>query len=176
MSSVFVLVGGWPASGKSTLSVALSKELEVPYLSKDEVKESLMDVLGPPRTVEESRQLGVAAVHAVLRMARNCPGAVIDSTWFEYMRPLVDRLPGLRMEIRCVTNRDTVRARYAARIRDARHLDGLREESELWGQPVAPLRVGPLIEVDTTHPADAAALAKQIRSMTTTDSNEERLE
>lgn len=45
MSSIFVLVGGWPASGKSTLSVALSKELEVPYLSKDEVKESLMDVL-----------------------------------------------------------------------------------------------------------------------------------
>ena len=35
-----MLVGGWPAAGKTTLSRALALELAVPYLSKDAVKES----------------------------------------------------------------------------------------------------------------------------------------
>lgn len=166
MSTLFVLVGGWPASCKSTVSAALAKELDLPCLSKDEVKESLMDTLGAPRTIEESRQMGVAAVHVVLRMALTCPGAVIDSTWFEYTRPLVDRLPDPVVEVRCVADRATVRARYAARLRDPRHLDSLRDEGELWGQPVVPLGVGPLIEVDTTRPVDPAALADRIRSIT----------
>ena len=38
----YVLVGGWPASGKSTLSRALAVQLGVAYLSKDELKEALM--------------------------------------------------------------------------------------------------------------------------------------
>jgi predicted kinase len=43
----FVLVVGWPASGKSTLAAALAAELDLPLLAKDEVKEALMDGLGP---------------------------------------------------------------------------------------------------------------------------------
>jgi len=76
----FVLVGGWPGSGRTTLARALATEMEMPYLSKEETKEALMDALGAPTTVEESRKLGSAAVHAVLTVARGCPGAVIDST------------------------------------------------------------------------------------------------
>ena len=44
----FVLVGGWPASGKTTLARALATELGTAYLSKDEVKEALMDHVGAP--------------------------------------------------------------------------------------------------------------------------------
>jgi predicted kinase len=77
-----VLVGGWPASGKTTLARALAEELGVAYLSKDEVKETLIDGLGAPSTVEESRHLGAAGVRAVLQAAQGCRGAVIDSTWF----------------------------------------------------------------------------------------------
>ena len=58
----FVLVGGWPGSGKSTLARALAVELGFDYLSKDEVKEALMDELGAPGTVLESERLGRAAV------------------------------------------------------------------------------------------------------------------
>lgn len=83
---VFVLVGGWPASGKTTLARALAAELKVAYLSKDVVKEALMDGLGAPSTVDESHELGVAAVTAVLRTARGCPGAVSDSTWTQCAR------------------------------------------------------------------------------------------
>jgi predicted kinase len=158
----YVLVGGWPASGKTTVARALASELSFPYLAKDDVKEALMDSLGPPSTVEQSRRLGRAAVHAVLRVARGCPAAVIDSTWYPYALPLVRALPGPFVEIRCRVGVDVARERYRRRARDERHLDRLRSENELWGQEVAPLGVGPLVEVDTTRPVDTQALAAAV--------------
>ena len=161
--SGYVLVGGWPGSGKTTLARALASELHVSYLSKDEVKEALMDSLGTPTTVEQSRQMGVAAVHAVLRAARGCPAAVIDSTWFPYSLPLVRALAGPFVEVRCRVDVTVARERYRRRVRDERHLDSLRPEEELWGKDVPPLGVGPLMEVETTRAVDAAALAQAIR-------------
>jgi predicted kinase len=76
----FVLVAGWPAAGKSTLARALAAELGLPLLVKDEIKEALMDGLGYPATVAQSRRLGRAATAAMLRVAQGCPGAVLDST------------------------------------------------------------------------------------------------
>ena len=164
---MFVLVGGWPGSGKTTLARSLAGELGVSCLAKDEVKEALMDALGAPATVEESRRLGRAAVHAVLRLAAGCPAAVIDSTWYPYSLDLVHRLPGPVVELRCVVPVEVARARYAARMRDPRHLDAARTEEELWGSEVPPLGVGPLIEVDTSGPVDIGALAAQVRSAAT---------
>jgi dephospho-CoA kinase len=63
----FVLVAGWPASGKSALAAALAAELGLPLLAKDEIKEALMEVLGRPETVAASQRLGKAAVLAMLR-------------------------------------------------------------------------------------------------------------
>lgn len=160
----FVLVGGWPASGKTTLARALATEMELPYLSKDDTKEALMDALGAPTTVDESRRLGSAAVHAVLRAARGCSGAVIDSTWFPYTRPLVDALPGRKIEVRCVADPAVCRERFRDRRRDARHLDDARSSEELWGQPPDPLGVGPLMEVDTEKPVDVRELVCRIRA------------
>lgn len=97
----FVLVAGWPAAGKSTLARALATELGLPLLAKDEIKEALMDGLGYPATVAQSRRLGRAAVVAMLRVAQRCPGAVLDSTWFEYADPLVRQLPGRCAEVIC---------------------------------------------------------------------------
>lgn len=160
----FVLVGGWPGSGKTTLARALASELDVAYLSKDEIKEALMDALGVPSTVEQSRELGRAAVSATLRAAKGCRAAVIDSTWFPRSLPLVRELPGPFVEIRCRVHADLVRERYRDRVRDDRHLDDLRSEEELWGSEVAPLGVGRLVEVDTANAVDISALADQIRS------------
>lgn len=160
----FILVGGWPAAGKTTLARALASELNFAYLSKDEVKEALMDVLGTPSTIERSHELGRAAVAATLRSAKGCRAAVIDSTWFPYSLPLVRELEGPFVEIRCRVQIDVVRERYRNRVRDARHLDHQRSEQELWGREVGTLAVGPLLEVDTSRPVDIPELVDQIRS------------
>lgn len=158
----YVLVGGWPGSGKTTLARALAPTLGLAYLGKDDLKESLWEQLGAPSSVEDSRRLGEAAVRILLELARDCPGAVIDSTWYAYTRPLVAQLPGRIVEVRCLVSLETARARYTARRRSAGHLDDLRTEAELWGRPVAPLGVGRLIEVDTEVGVDVEAIAAMI--------------
>ena len=166
-----VLVGGWPGSGKTTLATALAGELGVPLLAKDELKEALADALGAPTDVAASQRLGRAAARGVLTLARRCPDAVVDSTWFEGVRPLVEALPRPRVEIRCVVPVEIARARYRARASTGgshpAHLDLERDEAELWGDPVAPLGVGPLLEVDTTGAVDVPALARAIRAAAT---------
>lgn len=162
----YVLVGGWPGSGKSTLAAALAAELGLPLLAKDEIKEALADGLGGPASVAESQRLGRAAVLVLLRVAGRCPAAVLDSTWFDYTRPLVAGLPGRVVEIRTVVPVEVARSRYAARAetRHPGHLDAARSAGELWGAPVPPLGVGPLLEVDTTGPVDVPALAARVRA------------
>jgi predicted kinase len=160
----FVLVGGWPGSGKTTLSRALADELGVACLSKDELKEALMDEAGAPATVEESRERGRAAVEALLLAAQEHVAAVIDSTWYPYSLPLVRRLPGPFVEVRCRVDLALAQERYRARLRDPRHLDGLRTDAELWGSEVPQLGVGPLIEVDTGGPVDVGRVADQVRA------------
>lgn len=160
-----MLVGGWPGAGKTTLARALAAELGIAYLSKDEVKEALMDRLGAPTSIEQSRRLGSAAVAAVLRAARGCPAAVIDSTWYPYSLPLVQELAGPFVEVRCEVGLALARERYRTRRRDERHLDAWRSEAELWGEEVAPLGVGPVVSVDTTVPVDVAVLAGRITAL-----------
>jgi predicted kinase len=157
----FVLIAGWPGSGKSTLAAALAPELGLPLLAKDEIKEALMDALGRPQHVADSRRLGRAAVLAMLRVARRCPGAVLDSTWFDYALPIARALPGQLVEVRCTVPLEVARARYQARAghRDAGHLDDARSNQELWGESSRSLGLGPVVEVDTITPVDVARLA-----------------
>jgi predicted kinase len=162
-----VLVGGPPASGKTTLAEALAAELGLCLLSKDAVKDALMEALGRPDAVEESRRLGRAAVHAVLACARTArPGSVIDSTWFDYTRPLVAALPRPVIEVRCELDEDEALRRYEARSSSGRggHLDTLRTREELRDPAMlTPLGVGPVLNVDTSRPVDVPALAAEIR-------------
>ena len=160
----FVLVGGWPGSGKTTLSRALAAELGVDWLSKDDFKEDLMEHLGAPPTVKKSQKLGVAAVEAAMRAAKERAGAVIDSTWYPYSLPLVRQLPGPFVEVRCRLDVTLAQERYRSRDRDPRHLDARRTDSELWGSEIAPLGVGPLLVVDTTDRVDIASVADLVRA------------
>ncbi|MDP9248071.1 MAG: AAA family ATPase, partial [Candidatus Dormibacteraeota bacterium] len=97
-----MLVGGLPGSGKSTLAAPLARELGLPLIAKDAIKESLMDALGFPPDVQASRRLGRAALMAMLTVAGSSPGAVLDSTWYPYTLPVVRSLPEPLVEVRCV--------------------------------------------------------------------------
>ncbi len=146
------------------MAAALAAELRLPLLAKDEIKEALMDGLGRPRTVADSRRLGKTAVLAMLRVARHCPGAVLDSTWYDYALPLARALPGRLAVVHCVLPRELARARYLARTahRHPGHLDNARSETELWGEPSRPPALGPVVPVDTTSPVEGGQLAAAI--------------
>ena len=167
---LFVLVAGWPGSGKSTLAAALAPRLGLPLLAKDEIKEALMDALGYPRTVGDSQRLGQAAVRAMLRVARRCPGAVLDSTWFDYALPAARALPGRLVEVRCTVPRDVAKARYQARAsrRHAGHLDAMRSDEELWGESPRSLGLGPVVQVDTSGEVDMRRLIARLAQVLVT--------
>jgi predicted kinase len=168
---LFVVVSGPPASGKSTLAPALAGELRLPLVAKDTIKDALMAVLPVP-DVGTSRQLGRAAVAAMLAVAAESPrGAVIESNFYR-SRAAADlrRLPGRVVEVFCRVDREVARTRYAARAgsRHAGHFDSVRSAEELWNDEVSePVAGGwPVLEVDTTKPPDVAEVAAFIRSTT----------
>ena len=163
---MYVLVGGVPGSGKTTLARQLAPLLGVPLIAKDAIKEALMTALGPPHDVVESQRWGRASVLAMLAVAQSSPGAVLDSTWYPYTIPYVQGLPGPIVEVRCVVSLEFAKQRYRARTpsRHAGHLDDQRTEEELWGTDAhRPLRLGPVVEVDTTGAVDVIATAAAIR-------------
>ena len=171
-TSVFVLVAGPPGSGKSTLARPLAQELSLPLLAKDAIKDALIGVLGLPVTVEQSRELGRAAVMAMLTVARTSLGAVLDSTFYPYTKPHLRALPGQLIEIRCVCPRDVVEARYRARTgtRTGGYFDSERPVEELWNEHhLTATGLGSLLEVDTTDAVDAAAVASRVRSVVAED-------
>jgi predicted kinase len=164
-SRLFVVVSGPPASGKSTLAPVLAGELGLPLVAKDTIKDALMSVLPVP-DVEASRQLGRAAVAAMLAVAAQSPsGAVIESN-FHRSAAVADlrRLPGPVVEVFCRVDREVARRRYLTRAgsRHAGHFDSARTAEELWNDEVSrPVAGGwPLLEVDTTEPVDVADVAR----------------
>ena len=66
--SVCILIAGLPATGKSAFTNLLSRELGIPCLSKDVIKESLFDSLGF-QSREEKVRLGEAAYRILLEQA-----------------------------------------------------------------------------------------------------------
>ena len=69
-----VIVGGAPATGKTTLALALGTSLELPVLTKDDIKEALAE---PFATGDRdwSRKLGLAAYSVLFAVAERILGA-----------------------------------------------------------------------------------------------------
>ena len=169
-SPTFVVVSGPPASGKSTLAPALAAGLHLPLIAKDTIKGALMAVLPVP-DVEASRQIGRAAVQAMLAVAAaSPPGAVIESNFYRSVaRDELRRLPGTIIEVFCRCDTATAADRYRTRAgsRHAGHFDSVRTPEELWNDEVSePVAGGwPLLEVNTNGPVDLAAVLAFVRSV-----------
>jgi predicted kinase len=166
----FVVVSGPPASGKSTLAPLLARELNLPLLAKDTIKDALVAVLDV-REIEFSRRLGTAAVSAMFAIARNCPsGAVLESV-FHRSRALgqIRTLPGVVVEVFCSCDRAVAEDRYMRRATTERrgYFDSQRLPEELWNDEIArPVAGGwPVIEIDTTADLDAVGLVAQVKGL-----------
>ena len=165
----FVVVSGPPGSGKSTLAVELASALNLPLVSKDLMKESLMN-LTRVENIEDSRRIGVQAIEQMCKeAAQSTIGAVIDSTFHRsFAMSDIDDLPGEVVEVFCQCRRETSISRYRTRstTQDRGHLDSERTDDELWNCEVSvPIAGGwPVIVANTEMLVDVERLAATVAS------------
>lgn len=162
-----LVINGHPASGKSTLSDHLSRDLEVLTLSRDVFKESLFESLGAA-TLEESKRYGGASFALLITAARAIMVRGLDLILEANFSPVPGQqeLLALAQEFQYQTAEILVHApeavlatRYQRRIREGTRHPGHHDAEQLIEQtlrmrePHPPLNLGgPLWMVDTSQP------------------------
>jgi predicted kinase len=179
MDTRIVIVTGPPASGKSTLASRLAADLSLPAITKDGIKETLLNQSGSV-DVEESKQLGRGAwavLWHVLEAELAARRSVLVEGNFsaehadEHLARLAERFAFTTLQIYCFAPVDVLHERYEARIgerhpghTDAARLHDLRDALE----PALYLLTFPQrsISIDTTAfgESDYEALREQIAS------------
>ena len=125
-----VVVTGAPGTGKTTLATRLSRELGLPLLTKDAVKEAMMEALPVPDR-EASMQLGAAAFRVLFTLTRSLldagVGHVLEGP---FTHPQADGELGelgqraRTVLIHCVAPAELVVARYRDRFESGQRLPG----------------------------------------------------
>jgi hypothetical protein len=146
----------------------LANTLELPLISKDAIKEALFGVVGFGGW-EFSKTLSRAADAAMVRIAQDLDGAVLDNFWYaETVVELLAPLPGPFVEVFCRCDSVVAFERFRRRDRHPGHADEGRDVEATRAAFVAradklPLgMLGPVVEVDTERPVDVAALARRV--------------
>lgn len=168
-----LMVNGVPASGKSSLARAISRETGWPLLGLDTVKTPFLEVL---ENVDRAgnRLLGKASYKAVFSIMEQSPeGAtfVVDA-WFGF-QPLGLLEEHIKMagitciaELWCHAPPEVLAERYSDRAssRAAGH-PGLSYVPELveLAKRAEPFRLGPVLDIDTTAPQDIDVVANWAR-------------
>jgi predicted kinase len=164
MRALFVVVSGAPGSGKSTLAQELAPRLDLALLMKDTIKEALADELGAPNPLA-SKQLGAATMRALVAIARDNVGLVIESTWVpELSRAELAGLPSPILEVFVDVPLDVAIARYRERAgsRHPVHFDE-QIDPDAFADRNQPINGGwPVIRVDGTKDIDVDEVAARI--------------
>jgi len=168
---MLVVVTGMPSSGKTTVAESLARELRLPLVAKDELKESLYDSLGAEDFASSAR-LGTAAFALIFAFARAMLASgvslIVEANFFRDQEPEFRKLPPHRLlQLHCEAPLDVLVERYRARDRHHGHHDAekITELPARFESGVhSPLRLyGELVRLDTTQPVDVASLAERIR-------------
>ena len=138
-------------------------------VTKDTIKDALMTVLPVP-DIQASRLIGRASVAALLAVAAETAGAVLESVWHRsYARSELHQLGGDIVEVFCRCHPEIAARRYGRRAgtRAPGHFDAERTATELWNEEVAqPVAGGwPVIEIDTNGPVELGPLATRVRAV-----------
>jgi predicted kinase len=162
-----VYVSGAPGSGKSSLAVPLAAELGFALLTKDRIKESLHDALGPPQPDRAwSRRLGAAAMELMWTLAADAPAVVIEANfrpYSDYERARLSALAPHPVEVHCACPPGLAVKRYNTRTRHPVHVLTTLDLAAM-AEFDRPVGIGSLITVDTTIPVNVPALAATLRS------------
>lgn len=158
MKGPLVIVGGAPATGKTTLAHEIGRSLELPVITKDDIKEALAT---PYETGDRvwSRQLGVAAYSVLFTVAERVlaggQGLVLESNFRcgisdQPLRTLAALAPTVVIVCRTPSARERFAAR-AVRGRHRVHVDGAVLDEWNGDDSVNQIDIGtPRLVVDTT--------------------------
>ena len=174
--SVYVIISGAPAAGKSTAGAALASEAGVPLFDKDRFLEPLY-ATSQPNSQLERRQLSRRADSAFQSAVEASRGALAVSWW---KHPKSDRdsgtptdwllkLPGNLVEVHCKCPPRVAMTRFLNRKRHPGHLDELWPNQELaafleQASLLGPLAISPVIEVDCSGAVDYGILWTRIQA------------
>jgi len=161
-----IIINGLPGTGKTTIAKPLAEQLGFPLVSKDTIKEFLFDTIGVGDR-EWSKTLGKVSSEFLYSLADELLSkghSVIIESAFEpiYAQPNIQKYIDLYhpevFEIYCTTEKEVRRKRFEERnesgLRHAGHQDHtnyLSEDDEEPTNKFAPINIGLLKKIDTTH-------------------------
>ncbi len=167
---LIVIVSGPPCTGKSTLGERLARDLRLPFLSKDRIKELLFDTLGTGDRAW-SQKLGAASMEMLFMLADTELAAGRSCVLEANFRPaqanaqfhsLKEKYTFQAIQIDYIADTDVLLARFQARassgMRHAGHLD-----STIYPELVADLQravYGPLEVADAIYTVNTTDFEK----------------
>lgn len=181
INTTVVLITGHPATGKTTLAHFLAKELALPLIWKDQIKESLIETLGRSST-KWSRKLSTAAwvllykqVEGLLKANISC---IVESNFDpiyanEHWKKLTQKYEFRLIQVQCKTEPEVLLKRYRQRIKEGNrhlgHVDASKDKGfiESIKQPLGWIMVeSERISFDTTEirQANYLKVAKDIKN------------
>ena len=177
MRSLAIVVSGLPASGKTTLGMAVSKSLSIPYLDKDHFLERLYEKEGVG-SLSWRKHLSRKSDDAFQHEAQGLNSAVLVSHWRprggsdESGTPTAWLGETYRsiVELYCSCPPEISAARFFSRRRHPGHLDVSRDQDQhvRWLRELAagyPLGIGIPIEVNTEEQSNLLDLIARVKGI-----------